>query len=74
MRLLVVLKLRLSRVDLSPMTICEEFLYGITIVGFGNRERTQLGLYGIKGFLAIPTWWYACGLNVRLVNKKSNYT
>lgn len=45
--------------DLSPITICEEFLWGITMVGEGRRLRKALGLYGSSGFLIIPAWWWS---------------
>ena len=48
------------------MTICEEFLWGITTVGDGKRLRKALGLYGSSGFLTIPAWWLSLTLCVSL--------
>ena len=36
----------------SPMTTCEEFLYGMTTVGVGRRDLVAFGLYAQSFFLA----------------------
>jgi len=63
---------RVNTYLLSPMTICEEFLWGITTVGDGKRLRKALGLYGSSGFLTIPAWWLSLTLWVSL-NKHINF-
>ena len=52
----------LLKVLLSPITIWEEFLYGITTVGFGSLLLNAFGWYGSKGFLIIPAWRFSLTL------------
>ena len=47
---------------LSPITIYDEFLYGITTVGYGSLLLKALGWYGSRGFLIIP----ACRFSLTL--------
>eukprot|EP00345_Euplotes_harpa_P019092 CAMPEP_0168334698 /NCGR_PEP_ID=MMETSP0213-20121227/10440_1 /TAXON_ID=151035 /ORGANISM="Euplotes harpa, Strain FSP1.4" /LENGTH=70 /DNA_ID=CAMNT_0008339427 /DNA_START=65 /DNA_END=274 /DNA_ORIENTATION=- len=46
----------LSSEALSPITIDDEFLYGITAVGDGSLLLCALGWYFSKGFLIMPAW------------------
>ena len=45
---------RLLYVLRSPITIEDEFLYGITTVGWGSLLRNELGWYGSRGFFSMP--------------------
>ena len=47
---------------LSPITIDEEFLYGMTTVGYGSLLLKAFGWYGSRGFFNIP----ACKFSLTL--------